>query len=323
MTNSQLFLRNIIAIVWDYDKTLTPGYMQEPLFKHFDIDERQFWQEVKALPDFYERHGLDLVSPDALYLNHLLTYVREGKMKGLTNKLLRKLGTDIAFYPGLPDFFEQLKKSVRDNDLFRQHDIQVEHYVISTGLRQMVLGSKIAPYIDGAWGCEFVEQVPPIGFLKGHQEALFDEDSEVCQIGYVINNTTKTRALFEINKGTNKIPEIDVNAKMEDTSRRVPFRNMIYVADGPSDIPCFSLVKEHGGLTYAVYKPGSAAEFAQANELQNQERVDSFGEANYQPASQTSMWLQNAVNQIAQRITKHRARALGEQIGRPPVHIDE
>src|SRR5688500_7812311 len=100
-----LFSQTTIAVIWDFDKTLVPEYMQKPLFEHFEIDERRFWEEVNALPAFYSENGLELVSPDTLYLNHILTYVREGIFKGLNNSLLRELGSKIAFYPGLPDFF--------------------------------------------------------------------------------------------------------------------------------------------------------------------------------------------------------------------------
>ena len=317
-----LFLQNIIACIWDFDKTLSPGYMQAPIFERYGIDPKTFWKEVEQLPSHYKKNGLDLISTDTLYLNHILTYTREGKFKGLNNAELRQLGHKIKFYRGLPQFFEEIKKFVATNTEYRQHDIQVEHYIVSTGLRQMILGSKIAPYVDGAWGCEFVENAPPSGYLGSTSKTASPEPRIISQIAYALDNTTKTRAVFEINKGSNKIPDIDVNAMIPDADRRVPFQNMIYIADGPSDIPVFSLINRFGGRTFAVYQPESSKEFAQVNSLQKQNRVQSFGEANYTRGSQTAMWILNAITEISAQIVKNRERALGDKIGKPPKHLE-
>ena len=317
-----LFLQNIIACIWDFDKTLIPGYMQEPLFAHYDVDPHKFWQEVNKLPEAYKNDGLELVASDTVYLNHILTYVKEGVFKNLNNAMLRKLGSKLKFHAGLPDFFNELKRYVRENSKYQQHEIQVENYIVSTGLLQMILGSKISPYIDGVWGCEFVENPPLPGFPGNSKQHNREQPIVATQTAYALDNTTKTRAIFEINKGSSKIPDIEVNAKIPDEDRRVPFQNMIYVADGPSDIPVFSIVNRFGGRTFAVYQPGSKEEFSQVNNLQQQGRVQSFGEANYTEGSQTAMWIKNAVSEIAELIVANRERALGDKIGKPPRHLD-
>jgi len=317
-----LFLQNIIACIWDFDKTLIPGYMQEPLFEHYQVDPKKFWQEVGELPNYYRKSGLEMIASDTAYLNHILTYVREGVFKDLDNRTLRRLGGDIKFYQGLPGFFDEVKNMVRNNPGYRQHEIQVEHYVVSTGLLQMILGSVIAPYLDGVWGCEFVEQPPPPGYLAQSTAENSAQPQIISQLAYALDNTTKTRAIFEINKGSNKIPDINVNAKIPDEDRRVPFQNMIYVADGPSDVPVFSIVNRFGGRTFAVYRPGSKEEFSQVNNLQKQGRVQSFGEANYIEGSQTAMWIKNAISEIADLIVENRERALGDKIGKPPRHLN-
>jgi len=317
-----LFLQNIIACIWDFDKTLIPGYMQEPLFAQYQVDPKKFWQEVAELPNYYRKSGLEMIASDTAYLNHILTYTREGIFKGLNNATLRKLGKAIKFYQGLPGFFDEVKNFVKDNPGYRQHEIQVEHYVVSTGLLQMILGSHIAPHIDGVWGCEFVELPPPPDYLAKSTPTKQSRSKIISQLAYALDNTTKTRAIFEINKGSNKIPNIDVNAKIPDEDRRVPFQNMIYIADGPSDVPVFSILNRFGGRTFAVYRPGSKEEFSQVNNLQKQGRVQSFGEANYTDGSQTAMWLKNAVSEIAELIVENRERALGDKIGKPPRHLD-
>ena len=321
--SQSLFMQNIIACIWDFDKTLIPGYMQAPLFAHFNVDEKQFWEEVAQLPQMYRRTGLDMISSETVYLNHLLTYVKSGIFDGLNNELLRRMGAALEFYPGLPAFFEKLKGTIADKQEFIRHDIRIEHYIISTGLRQMILGSRIAPFIDGAWGCEFVEEPPPPDYLRRQPPSPQEKpDRVITQMAYVLDNTTKTRAIFEINKGTNKVPDIDVNAMIPETDRRIPINNMIYVADGPSDVPVFSILNRFGGRTFAVYRRGSDEEFSQVNNLQKQGRVQSFGEANYEEGSQTAMWLKNAVTEIAGQIVKNRENALGERVGKPPTHLN-
>lgn len=316
----QLFPQNVIAIIWDFDKTLIPGNMQGPLFRHYEMDETDFWQEVDGLEDFYRSHGSKIIQRDHLYLNHILTYVREGKMPGLSNELLRRLGAEIEFYPGMPDLMEGVRKTIESQPRFSEHQITVEHYVVSTGLRQMILGSAIAPQVEHVWACEFTELVAPPGFRE-QQDQLFSPEGEIRQLIYTIDNTSKTRAIFEVNKGTNKNSSIDVNAKIAQEDRRVPFPNMIYVADGPSDVPVFSVVSGNGGRTYAVYRPGSESEFQQAARLLEQDRVDAFGEADYRSGSHTAMWLTHAAQEIANRIVSDRNDALNERMGLPPTHV--
>ena len=105
-----LFLQNIIACIWDFDKTLSPGYMQAPIFELYEVDPKKFWKEVDELPNHYKKDGLDLISTDTLYLNHLLTYTKQGKFKALNNTRLKELGDKIELYDGLPEFFNQLKR---------------------------------------------------------------------------------------------------------------------------------------------------------------------------------------------------------------------
>ncbi len=272
--------------------------------------------------DFYRSHGVDLIQRDHLYLNHLLTYVREGLMPGLSNDVLRELGAEIDFYEGMPDFLEHSRKSIEAEPRFAEHQIRVEHYIVSTGLRQMILGSALAPQVEDVWACEFTELVAPPGYEE-KQGQLFAPEREIRQLIYTIDNTSKTRALFEINKGTNKNPSIDVNAKIAREDRRVPFQNMIYIADGPSDVPVFSVVGANGGRTYAVYRPGSEREFGQAKSLLEQDRVAAFGEADYSDASHTAMWLKQSAIAIADRIVSDREDALNERMGLPPRHVPE
>lgn len=316
---NKLHRQNIIACIWDFDKTLIPGYMQWPIFEHFGVDEKRFWREVNRMPAVYQAQG-QVVSRDIIYLNHILTYVRNGRLAGLNNALLRQLGARLSFYQGLPEFFSVLKKLVADNPLFARYDIRLEHYVISTGLAEMIRGSAIAPLVDGIYGCEFIENPMPPDF-ESQTELNMEGPREIAQIGQLVDNTIKTRFIFELNKGTNKIASIDVNSRIAHEDRRIPIRNMIYIADGPSDVPVFSVVRKNGGKTYAVYEPKNEKEFAQNDELRSCGRVDHFGRADYREKSDTFMWLTSHVRQIAQRIAEESDSVLSRKVSRPPRHI--
>ncbi|HEY3754519.1 MAG TPA: HAD family hydrolase [Opitutaceae bacterium] len=315
-----LFTQNIVACIWDFDKTLIPGYMQAPLFRRYQIDEKTFWAETNALVSRYHERGYRL-SGEIGYLNHILTYVLAGPMAGLNNRVLFECGKEIEFYGGLPDFFSQSKEWVREKDDFRKHDITLEHYIVSTGLAPMIRGSAIAPYVEGIWACEFIENPLQPGFLR-QKELELSAEAEVAQIGMVIDNTTKTRALFEINKGSNKNPAIDVNSNVKAEDRRIPFQNMIYIADGPSDVPSFSVVKSNGGRAYAVYNPNRDDEFAQNDQLRSAGRIDHYGPAAYTPGSNTWHWLKLHVQAICSRIVSDRELAVSQRASRPPRHLN-
>ena len=321
MVESTLYRQNIVACVWDFDKTLIKGYMESPIFRYFGVDEKSFWNEVNALPDTYRKQG-QRVSSDILYLNHLLTYVRNGLMKGLNNELLFKLGAKLDFYPGIPEFLHELKELVHCKEEYVKHHIKLEHFIVSTGLGEMIRGSKIAPVVDGIYGCEYIENALQPGFLN-QSEFHLPAAREISQIGQVVDNTTKTRFVFEIKKGCNKNPEIDVNSKIKPDDQRVPIPNMIYIADGPSDVPVFSVVKKFGGRSFAVYDGDSAAAFAQNDKLLQVGRIHAYGPANYTSLSSTYMWIKMHVLQICDRIVRDRDHLMAMRVVQPPKHIHE
>jgi hypothetical protein len=176
-----LFTQNIIACIWDFDKTLIPEYMQSPLFRRYGIDEATFWAETNALVGHYQKRGYHL-APEISYLNHLLTYVLAGPLSGLSNQTLRACGKDIAFYPGLPSFFDLAKTFVAERPEYQKHEISLEHYIVSTGIAEMVRGSAIAPHVDGIWACEFIENPLQPGFLR-QNELSIEAAAGIAQIG--------------------------------------------------------------------------------------------------------------------------------------------
>lgn len=309
--------QNVIAVIWDFDKTLIPGYMQEPIFQKYGVDETQFWKEVNDLPAQYKKRGIK-VNKDTVYLNHMLTCVQQKIFAGLSNKILYELGEKLTFYAGVPEIFQDLKDVVEGDDKYRNFSIQVENYIVSTGLTEMIKGSKIKDYVEGIWGCEFIERP-----IRSNLDIKIDEmeaEQEIGQVGYIIDNTSKTRAIFEINKGTNKF-EIDVNSKMGQEKRRVPFENMIYIADGPSDIPVFSILKQYGGKTFAIYPDEDKRAFNQVNRLIKDGRIDMYAIADYSKNTTAHMWLTETVREIADRIYQTYMDQLREAAGEVPQHL--
>jgi hypothetical protein len=292
--------------------------MQTPLFNFFSVDEAKFWKEVNELPELYSSRGLT-VSPDTIYLNHLLSYVKNGPMRGLTNRKLLELGSELEFYPGLPELFEDLMK-IAQNDEFASYDFKVEHYIISTGLSQMIKGSQIFSLVEDVFACEFIESPVPPNFMN-QSELSLPLDLEISQVGMTVDNTIKTRFIFEINKGSNKNPSIDVNTSIPHQDRRVPIDQMVYVADGPSDVPVFAVVKQMGGKTYAVYDPSNEQEFEQTCDLVETSRVHNNGPADYRAQSPTALWMKQKVQEIMRQMVKKRQNQLDARSSNPPKHL--
>lgn len=315
-----LYTQSIIALIWDFDKTLTHGYMQDPLFAEFNVNAKDFWDEVNSLSGYYGDPnwpgGPSRVGKDTIYLNHILTYVREGIFKDLTNVKLCELGARIELAPGLPDFFDRTREIVKVEP-YLKHDIAIEHYVVSTGLRSMIEGSCLAEKVDGIWACELLPEAAPSGFKEhlGH----FGKGL-LSQVGYTIDNTSKTRAIFEINKGVNKNANVEVNTLVPEEERRVPMQNMIYIADGPSDVPSFSLINSKGGRTLGVYAPGPA-NYESAAQLQEQGRVNSIAAADYTEDSPADMWLCRTIRQMADRIVRDREHVFASYGGAPGHNV--
>ena len=236
-------MANIIAVIWDCDKTLINGYMQDPIFKKYNVDAHDFWEEVNSIPKQLEKQGVR-VNADTYYLNHFIKCAHNGTFPGLSNAMLREFGKAQQFYPGIPEIFKRTKEMFVDDKTYSEYGIQVEHFIVSTGFAELIRGSELMPYVDGVWGCELLDAPDK------------DGNDVLSEIVYTIDNTTKTRAIFEINKGIGKLPGINVNSKIPKELRRVQFENMIYIADGPSDIPAFSLVNQNGGATFAIYPKG-------------------------------------------------------------------
>ncbi len=304
-------MSNIIAVIWDFDKTLVNGYMQDPIFKKYNVIASDFWKEVNKLPKKYLDEQGVRVNADTIYLNYFINCAQKGqRFEGLNNSELKSFGKELNFYKGVPEIFEKTKAKIESNPAFKEYGIRVEHYIVSTGFKAVIEGSCVMKYVDGVWGCELIE----------HE---IDGKRVIAEIGYTIDNTSKTRAIFEINKGIPKNPEIDVNSKMSEEMRRIRFENMIYIADGPSDIPAFSVVKKGGGSTFAIYPKGDDKAFSQVEQMRHDGRIDMYAEADYSEETTAYMWINNTIDQYANRMYQQEKAKLAQSVSGVPRHLTE
>tara|TARA_R110002096_G_scaffold228601_5_gene418101 strand:- start:2434 stop:3312 length:879 start_codon:yes stop_codon:yes gene_type:complete len=288
--------QNTIGIVYDYDQTLSPTYMQdEVLFPKFGINPSEFWKKCKQL---VEQEGYE---SELAYLKAMIDYL---EMDGPSNKDLEELGKGLKFFPGLPEMFGQLDGLLTDEH--RAMGVNIEHYIVSSGLKALIDGSELRPYIKDVFGCEFAENsAGRISFPRR-----------------VISHTAKTQYLFRINKGMLD-PSEDVNDHMPDELRPVPFPNMIYLGDGPTDVPCFTVMNRFGGHSIAVYNPKdeSRVSFRKAFQLSGVSgRIKYIAPADYQEGSHLRLILDETVLDIASRIVETRRRELVDGTVAAPSH---
>ncbi len=275
--------QNIIAIVYDYDQTLSPNYMQdEAIFPHFGINPKSFWERCTELVN---DEGYD---SELAYMKVMLDTLG---MDRPTNDELRQLGEKMNFYAGLPEMFQEFQSGLLTPE-HEAHGITVEHYIISSGLKILIEGSRLAPYIRAIFGCEFAE----------------DKDGRISFPRRTISHTQKTQYLFRINKGMLDMTE-DVNDHLAPDLRPIPFPNMVYVGDGPTDVPCFTVMRRNGGQAIAVYnaEDPTRSSFKKCYQLcVHADRVKNIAPSDFRRGSHLRLLLEEMVHEIAGRIVNRR-----------------
>lgn len=301
---------NIIAMVYDFDLTLTPYYMQKPIFERFNIKEKDFWKEKDKLVENYKKSGKD-IHEDTAYLYHMIKQARSGgSLDGLTEKVLKELGGELEYFPGIPEFFSNIKKEIEDDSKYQHPKIKIEHYVVSSGLADMLRGSVISDHVDRIVGCEF----------------FYNEEGVPDGVAHPVNSSEKVPNLYRIKKGVFQDSSIDVNASMPKELKRIPFPNMIYIGDGPSDVPALSTTGKGGGKRFAVYNPKpvypkfKGDPTKDAFELIQAGRADFFVQADYREGTDLYIKITKVLRNIADKIIDAHEEAFKRSVIASPKH---
>lgn len=288
--------QNTIAIVYDYDQTLSPTYMQdETLFPAYGIDPPAFWKKCQKL---VRDEGWE---SELAYLKTLLDYL---DMDRPTNEDLRKLGASLKFYKGVPEMFTEIGSVL--SAAHKAIGITIEHYILSSGIKELIEGSALRPFVREIFGCEYAtDAAGRISFPKR-----------------VISHTQKTQYLFRINKGLLDLSQ-DVNDHMPPELRPVPFHNMVYLGDGPTDVPCFTVMRQFGGQAIAVYNQEDQTRnsFRKCYQLTaHANRVKHIAPSDYRPGSHLRLILEEMVREMADRILRARREEIEEGRVSAPSH---
>lgn len=259
--------KTVVAICYDFDKTLATSNMQEFSFipnLGYTVDE--FWDKCDSLA---EENGSDMI------LNTMRFMIDKCKEKGikLTREYLYSLGKDVQFFDGVTTWFERINKYAESKD------IKLEHYIISSGNKEIIEGCPIYNEFENVYGCEY----------------LYDKEGIAYWPKRAVNYTLKTQYLFKICKGLNDSSKDDkVNEKI--TKKHVEFRNMIYIGDGITDVPCMTLVKEKGGTAISVYPKG---DINKSIKLLKDNRVNYACVSDYSENSEIEQLMQLIINSIS------------------------
>lgn len=243
--------QTLIALVYDFDKTLCPQDMQNYSFiPAVGMKPSQFWG---ATNDFTVNYGVEKI------LSYMYVMIREAKKQNikLSKGFLKSLGKDIEYFEGVINWFDRI------NHYASERGILLEHYILSSGTKEIIEGCAIAKHFKAIFGCEF------------HYD---EETGEPVWPKFAINYTQKTQYLFRISKGfLDQADDGHVNKRVD---KRIPFENIIYIGDGMTDVPCMTLVKEKGGHSIAVYPEGQKH---RVEELYTESRVNMICLADYRP----------------------------------------
>ena len=259
----------IVAFLYDFDKTLCTTDMQDYAFiPSLGMTPSEFWALANG---FGRQHRIDGI------LAYMYTMIREAERKNLpfTRQDLVEKGRSIVLFPGVQDWFRRI------NEFGRSQGVQVEHYIISSGLREIIEGSSISGEFKEIYASEF----------------YYDETGRPVWPKLAVNFTAKTQFVYRINKGVLDVSDDKtLNDSMPDDSKRVPFTNMVYIGDGLSDVPCMKMMRAYGGQAIAVYQDSNRVG---VEDLLAKGRVDFIFKADYSEGTALDLTVKNIIRKMA------------------------
>ncbi len=271
-----------MALIYDFDGTLAPGNMQEHQFlPDIGIGPEEFWAEAAELA---KQHQADEI---LIYMDLML---KKASAAGVPVRRddFKARGRDIQLFEGVSDWFDRITAYGRDRH------VKIEHYLVSSGNAEIIAGSPIAGKFAKIYASTFI----------------FDENGVPTWPGVAINYTTKTQYLFRINKDAHDLSDSQaINQFVEERERPIPFANMIFIGDGTTDVPCFRLVKDLGGLSIAVYRPRTPGARGVAEQYQADGRVRGVASADYRADKRLDAVVKRRIDLVAARAALERELA--------------
>lgn len=261
----------VLAICYDFDKTLSPDDMQaQGYIQSVGYDVKKFWEESNGLA---RKNDMDN------NLAYMWKMVQEAQgIMVFTKKKLAEYGAKVALFDGVEEWFERIRTYGKKNNVI------VEHYIISSGLKEMIEGTKMAR--EGA-------------FEKIYASSFYFNDRGVAiWPAQVINYTSKTQFLFRIEKGVLDINDPGVIEYFPPEEKRVPFRNMVYIGDSDTDIPCMKLVNTYGGHSIGVYDP-TAQNKEKVFRMMHDKRIRYYAPANYTDGSELDLLVKAIIDKTS------------------------
>ena len=268
-----------MALIYDFDGTLAPGNVQEGMFiPQIGMNKKEFWAEVNRLSREHQADGI------LMYMHLMLRKANEQRVRVLRSDF-ENLGKSVELYQGVPGWFDRI------NSYGLQSNIKIDHYIVSSGNAEIIEGTQIAGKFKAIYASRFI----------------YDHNGVAEWPAQAINYTTKTQFLFRINKGAHDLSDnAAINRFVSPRDRPVPFPNMVYFGDGETDIPCFRLVKDLGGLSLAVFKPNTRGAREKAQQLVNDERVHHIIPANYCKDAELDKVVKAQIDYVAAREARTR-----------------
>lgn len=266
-------MKNKIAIIYDFDKTLIPKNMQE-----YELQDK-----LGLSDDFFEHFNVFAIEQNmdmVLAAQYCFMQVAKEKNIPLTKEFLIECGKNMTYFEGVEGWFDRI------NEYGKSLGLEIEHYVISCGSTEIVSGCSIAKHFKRIFANEFI----------------YDETGQAVWPKVLVNYTTKTQYLFRIRKNLldDLYDVVEINKRT--AVDKIPFKHMIYIGDGFSDVPCMQIVFERGGRAVSVYAPNDNKSKKAATTLYDERRVSAFMQANYNKESELDKFIKNALSEISSEI---------------------